>query len=224
MDGLSSFPRVSQLLVGTRADIARDETVHSFSSDLSGSLARVCDLGDLRIEDSLLVRVDFESGENVDLLDEKRRSILLSQLLSDRREDASRVGVLVCLAVELDCLHLLVLFDEVVGIALEELLNLNEVMLLSQLNGLVPLVEQDATVDGLLDIACLYVALDSQLHNTERDKLVGKSFQDGGVLWEDLNQLLQVGDVLHLVVALNQVLVVLGKSIVLGSLWPFLSL
>lgn len=165
MDGLSSFPRVSQLLVGTCADIARDETVHCFSSNLSGSLARVCDLCDLRIEDSLLVRVDFESSENVDLLDEKRRSVLLSKLLSDRSEDASRVGVLVCLSVELDCLHLLILFNEMVGIALEELLNLNEVMLLGQLDGLVPLVEQDAAVDGLLDIACLDVALDSQLHN-----------------------------------------------------------
>jgi hypothetical protein len=141
MDGLSSFPRVGKLLVGTRADVACDEAVHCFGSNLGGSLARVCDLGNLCIEDSLLVRVDFESSKNINLLNEKRRSILLSQLLSNRREDASRVGVLVGLSVKLNCLHLLVLLNQVICIPLEELLYLNEVMLLSKFHSLVPLVE-----------------------------------------------------------------------------------
>lgn len=88
MNGFGSFPRVSELLVSAGADVARNETVHGLSRDFSSGLASVGDLGNLRIEDSLLVRVDLECGKHVNLLDEQRRSVLLSQLLSDSSQDA----------------------------------------------------------------------------------------------------------------------------------------
>jgi len=44
-------------------------------------LASACDLGDLSVEDSLLERVDLESGQDVNLLDQQERRVLLAKLL-----------------------------------------------------------------------------------------------------------------------------------------------
>ena len=72
-------------------------------------------------------------------------------------------GVLVCLSIQLYSFHLLVLFDQMGGILLKELLYLYETMLLSQLYGKIPLVEQDTTIDSFLGITKLDVGVYSLL-------------------------------------------------------------
>jgi len=122
-------------------------------------------LGNLSVENSLLIGVDLESCKHIDLLNQKRRCIFLSEFLSDGGQDACRVCVLVSFSIKLDCLHLLVLLYQMIGIALKELLYLHEVMLLSKFNCLVPLVQQYTAIDGLFDISTFDVALHCQLRD-----------------------------------------------------------
>jgi hypothetical protein len=61
MYGFSAFPRVSELFISRSTDITSDQTVHSLGH-ISCSDARPCDLGHLRVEHSLFIRVYFESS------------------------------------------------------------------------------------------------------------------------------------------------------------------
>ena len=54
-----------------------------------------------------------------------------------------------------------------VGVSLQQLLDLQEVVLLGKLNSLVPLIQQDTAVDSLFDIASLNEALNGQLGDAE---------------------------------------------------------
>jgi hypothetical protein len=91
----------------------------------------------------------------------------LSELLSDGGQYSGRIGVFIGFAVEFDCLHFLVLLYQVVGVSLQQLLDLQEVVLLGKLHSLIPLIEEDAAVDGLFDIASLDEALHGQLGDAE---------------------------------------------------------
>jgi hypothetical protein len=126
----SSFPRVSQLLIGTCANVTSNQRIHSFSSNFSCCLSCTRYLSNLGIENTLLVRINLKSSQDVDLLNQKWRSILLSQLLSNSSKDASRICVLISLSVELNSFHLLVLFYQMICVSLKKLLNLHKVVLL----------------------------------------------------------------------------------------------
>lgn len=91
----------------------------------------------------------------------------MSELLSDGGQDSGRISVLIGFAVEFDCLHFLVLLYQVIGVSLQQLLDLQEVVLLGKLNSLVPLIQQDTAVDSLFDIASLNEALNGQLRDAE---------------------------------------------------------
>ena len=78
---LCALPRIGERLISRRTDIARNQRVHSLCGNISCCLTCARDLSDLRVEHSLLVRVDFEGREHVDFLDQQERGILLSQLL-----------------------------------------------------------------------------------------------------------------------------------------------
>lgn len=69
VDSLSALPRVGQSFVSRGADVTRDQGVHRLCSHICSSLAGACDLGDLGVKDTLLVRVDFEGCQDVNLLD-----------------------------------------------------------------------------------------------------------------------------------------------------------
>ena len=69
MDSLSAFPGIGKRLVRRSTDITRDQRVHGLGCHVRGGLASARDLGDLGIEDALLVRVDLESSQHVDLFD-----------------------------------------------------------------------------------------------------------------------------------------------------------
>lgn len=195
MNGFCSLPRVCQLLVSRCADVTGDQAVHGLGY-ICCCHSSACDLRHLGIKHSLFVGIYFEGSEHIYLFDKQWRSIFLSEFLSNCRKDACAFGVLVGLAEKLDGLHFLVLLDQMGGVALEQLLDLQEVVLLCQLDGLVPLVEEHAAVDGFLDVAELHVALDGRLAQAEGGKLLRQLLQEGRVFGENGDELLQIGGVL----------------------------
>ena len=114
----------------------------------------------LGIEYTLLVAVYFKSSQDVNFLDQKKRSILLTHFLRDLSQQSGSVCILVSLSEQLDSLDLLVLLDQVVGVPLEQLFNLDKVILLSELYCLVPLVEQDAAINSPFNISELDIRTD----------------------------------------------------------------
>ena len=166
MDSFCSFPRISELFVRRGADIACDERVHCFSSYVCGSLPCTCNLSNLCIEDSLLVRIDFKCSQHINLLDQQQRCILLSKLLGYLCEKPGCFCILVSLSIQLDSLHLLVLVYQVVGILGKQLLNLYEAVLFSQLDCKIPLVKQHTTINGFFGITKLDVRVHSLLAET----------------------------------------------------------
>mmetsp|Transcript_36640 Transcript_36640/g.56203 ORF Transcript_36640/g.56203 Transcript_36640/m.56203 type:complete len:273 (+) Transcript_36640:327-1145(+) len=185
VDGFCSLPRVGQGLVRGSANIRSDQRSHCTGRDVGSSLASASDLGDLSVEHSLLERVHLEGGQDVNLFDEERRSVLLAELLGDSGEDLGRLCVLVGLSEELDSLHLFVLLDEVVGILLKKLLDLQEVMLLSKLDSHVPLVQQNTAIDGLLDVPELQVGLGGSLAQSHRLEAFSDVLQNRVVIRKD---------------------------------------
>jgi hypothetical protein len=122
----------------------------------------------LGIKHPLLERVDLKSCENVDLLNKQWWSVLFPKFLSDLRQNPCRICVLVGFTVELDCLHLFVLFDQVVSIPLQQLLDLQKVMLFSEFDSHVPLVKQYTAVNRFLHFPHLEVGLASRLTEPHR--------------------------------------------------------
>jgi len=110
------------------------------------------DLSNLGVEYSLLERVNFECCEDINLLNEKWGSILFSQLLRDLSQNSGTIGVFVGFPEKFYSLHLFVFLDQMVGISLEKLLDLQKVVLFGKLNCLIPLVQKDAAIDSLLDL------------------------------------------------------------------------
>jgi hypothetical protein len=82
-----------------------------------------------------------------------------------------------------------------IGVSLQQLLDLQKVVLLSKFNSLVPLIQQDTAVNGFFNIASLNEALHGQLGDAERHEFLCKLFQDWGVFWKYLDEFLEVGDV-----------------------------
>lgn len=156
MNGFSSLPRISKSLVSAHTDVGGDQRIHGLGCNVSCCIPRLSDLGNLSIKHSLLIRVHFKGRQHIDLLDQQQWSVLLSHFQSDFSEEPCCVCILIGLPVKLNGFNLLVLLDQVGCIALEQLLNLNEVILLSQLYCLIPLIKEHTAVDGSFDIAELH--------------------------------------------------------------------
>lgn len=82
-----------------------------------------------------------------------------------------------------------------IGIALQELLNLEEVVLFCKFDCLVPLIEEHAAVNGFLDVTHFNIALNREFRNSERDEFVCELFEDWGVFWKNLDELFKIGGV-----------------------------
>ena len=82
VNGLGTLPRIGQSFVRRGSYITGNQRIHSLGGHVGCCLSCACYLGDLSIEDPLLVRVDFEGCKHINLLNQEQRSILLSQLLS----------------------------------------------------------------------------------------------------------------------------------------------
>ena len=78
MNTLGSLPWVCQLFICACADVTSDQRIHSFSCNFSRGLSSACDLCNLGVKHTLLIRIDFEGSQDVDFLDQKWWSILLS--------------------------------------------------------------------------------------------------------------------------------------------------
>ena len=163
MNSLSALPRIGERLISRRTYITRNQRIHSLCGYISCRLTCARDLSDLGVEHSLLVRIDFKRSQHIYLLDQQQRCILLSKLLGYLCQKPSCFSVLVSLSIKLNSFHLLVLFDQMGGILLKELLYLYETMLLSQLYSKIPLVEQDTAIDSFLGITKLDVGVYSLL-------------------------------------------------------------
>ena len=81
-------------------------------------------------------------------------------------------------------------------------------MLLGQLHRQVPLVEEDAAVDGFLRIAELYVGIYGLFAKSHRLELFTEFVQDWRLLRQRVNHIGQVGEVFHLVVSDSEALMV----------------
>ena len=160
MNSLSALPRIGERLISRRTYITRNQRVHSLCGYISCRLTCARDLSDLGVENSLLVRVDFKSCENIDFLYQQERGVFLSQLLSYFSQQPGRLRVLISLSIELDGLHLLILFNQMRGILIQQLLYLDKAMLFRKLHCQVPLVEQYTAIDGFLRISELSVSID----------------------------------------------------------------
>lgn len=171
MNSFGALPWISQSFVRRSTYITRNQRIHSLRCHISRSLSCTSDLRHLCIEHSLLIRINFESRQHVYLFDQQERRVLFSQLLRYLSKKFGRLRVLVRFSVQFDRFHLLILFNQVHGVLIEQLLDLNEAVLFGKINGQVPLVEQDAAIDGFLGIAELGVGVDSLLAKAHRLEL-----------------------------------------------------
>ena len=111
MNSLGALPRISQSFVSRSTYITRNQRIHSLRCHIGRSLTCTSDLRHLRIEHSLLIRINFESRQHIDLFYQQERRILFSQLLRYLSEKFGRLCILVRFPVQFDGFHLLILFD-----------------------------------------------------------------------------------------------------------------
>ncbi len=69
MNGLSAFPRVSELFISRSTNVTSDQTVHSLGH-ICCSDTRACYLSHLGVKQSLFIGVYFESSQHIDLFDQ----------------------------------------------------------------------------------------------------------------------------------------------------------
>ena len=150
MKGLSPLPRVRQSFVGGSIDISGDQRIQSLSCG-ARRLARY--LIHFHIEHSLLVAIDFQSGQHVNLFHQKRRHSSAVQVVCDLRQQLRRLRILITFPVELDGFHLFILLHQMVRIAAQQPLNLHEIMILCQFYRQIPIVQQHAHIHSSLQIA-----------------------------------------------------------------------
>lgn len=184
MNCFSTFPRVSKSLVGRGADVTGNQAVHCFGNNIRSGLACSSDLRYLGVPDALLIRVDLKGSKHVNLLNQQKRCVLLSQFLGNLGKQASGVSIFIGFSVQFDRLHLLVILNQHLRITLEQLLNLHEVILLSQLNRIVPLVKQHAAVYRAFHVAKLHIGIYCILAQAHGLELFADRLQHRGVWWD----------------------------------------
>jgi hypothetical protein len=77
MDGFGALPGVGQGFVGRGGDVAGDQGVHRLGGYVGG--CALGDVGHLVLEDSLFVGIHLKCSQNIDFLDQKRGSPLISE-------------------------------------------------------------------------------------------------------------------------------------------------
>ena len=223
MNSFGSLPWVGQCFIGTRADIRSDQGVHCFGGDFRGGLTGACELRHLSIKDTLLVAVYFEGCQDVDFLDEEEGSVLFAHFLGDFCKQSGSVCVLVSLAEKFDGFDFFVLFDEVAGVSLQELFDLHEIVLFSQLHRLIPLIKQHTAINSPLHISKLDIRTDSCITQPHTLKSVSQRFENGRFWGQNFDQFFHAGEVLEFVVGVLEAFVVLGEFEVFGGFCPFLA-
>ena len=110
-----------------------------------------------------------------------------------------------------------------VRIPLEKLLDLDEVVLFSQLYGRIPLIQEDAAVDCFLYFAHFEVGLASCFAKTHGLESLSKGVKNRRILWKNSDELLKLVKVFQFEVSLYKALVVLGILVILCSFQPLSS-
>lgn len=108
-----------------------------------------------------------------------------------------------------------------VGVPLKQLLNLKEVVLFSQLDGLVPLIQENTTVDGSFHVSHFEISSGRCVAKTHRLESFTQWIQNGTVFRQDHNQLFKIVEIFKLEISFDETLVVLGRLIVFDCLVPF---
>lgn len=111
-----------------------------------------------------------------------------------------------------------------VGVPLKQLLNLKEVVLFGQFDGLVPLIQENATVNGPLHVSHFEVGSRCCIAKTHRLESLTQWIQDGTVFGQDHDQPFKVVEIFKLEISFDETLVILGRLIVFDCLVPFASL
>ena len=123
--------------------------------------------------------------------------LFIDQILSDFLEEKSRVRVSVGFSVELDCFQLFSLVKQMPRVFRKQILNLLEIVLLGQLDGFIPLVEQHAAIDPLFDVAASDVGLNCRIADADVLKLIPKQNELFGALRDLVEQLFELVVVLR---------------------------
>lgn len=110
------------------------------------------------------------------------------------------------------------------SIALEKLFNLHEIILLSQFDGLVPLIKQYTAIDSTLDIAKLYESSNCSSTKTHGLEALTQVLKNRRILRNNFYKFLHVGEVFKLVVGMSKGFVIVRKFEVFSGFSPLLSL
>ena len=105
-----------------------------------------------------------------------------------------------------------------VGVPLKQLLDLEEVVLFGQLDGLVPLIQENTTVDGSFRVSHFEISSGCCVAKTHRLESFTQWIQNGTVFGQDHNQLFKIVEIFELEVIFDETLVVLGRLKVYDSL------
>mmetsp|Transcript_4274 Transcript_4274/g.11789 ORF Transcript_4274/g.11789 Transcript_4274/m.11789 type:complete len:663 (-) Transcript_4274:283-2271(-) len=217
VEGFASAPRALQRPVARHALVLGDERLHCLRR---GHGAHRC-AGHLHIEGLCLVLLHFKRSQKVQLLDPVGVLLRTTRHLSrDLGEQLGRFGVPVGLAVQLHCLDLLVLVEQMLGVLGQQTLDLLEILLLRQVHGKIPLVEHHARVHRGLHVAVPQEGLHRLLAEPDGGKLVAHIHEQWAPLGQLIDEAFQGLVVLQEVVGVNEGAVILGSGVVLCGIAP----
>lgn len=173
------------------------------------------------IDKFLFVKVHFQSSKYVEFLNVCWLAFSFDEFVGNVWKNLSSLLVSIGLSVKLCGLKTFVFVEQFIGILMQESFNLNVPMLLSQLSGNVPVVQQNTTVHCFFIFAKFFVTFNCILGHTCQLEPIGKLIQQRIILWDFLNNLRQTIVILNHGETFNQTLVVFGSEIKLCSLVPF---
>mmetsp|Transcript_13894 Transcript_13894/g.39183 ORF Transcript_13894/g.39183 Transcript_13894/m.39183 type:complete len:379 (+) Transcript_13894:1688-2824(+) len=162
--------------------------------------------------------IQLQGTQNIKLLRLSGVRHLLGLCLCDLQQQSRRLVVLAGLPEQLDRLGVLVALDLLVRVLDQQLLDVLNVVVFSQPDSVLPLVESNATIDGKIDVRRLHKRLDGIVADSNAHQLGPNRLQEVVAFRQRVNQLRERRVILQGVQALDQLLGVLGLSVVLHSL------
>ena len=221
MARLGAVPRLVQCLVPARRRVMGHQIVQGRRRGLC--LRHVARRERIDGERTLLESLHLQRRQHVQPLGAHRVGARAQHFLGHAAEELGGLGGLVGLAVQLDGLQLLALLEEVRAVLGEEPLDLRKVVLLRQLNRLVPLVKEDAAVDRRLHVPQLQKRRHRAVAHAHRLELFAHVLQEAAPLGQRIDDLVEAGKVFDGVVAGDEGLEVVRLLVALHRLGPLLA-
>jgi len=214
VEGFCAPPGVVQPLVGECAHIGGYQGIKS--------------LGDLGVDVSPRLQGLFHGApfvglhlvgrQNEDLLHNFPVNIAFRHVVTDFTEYFGAFSVFVGPAEQFDGFNLLVAFQQVVGLPVKQIADLEEVVFLSQLHRFVPLVQQDAAVHRGLGLIRFDLGLHGVFAQSMHLELLPDLLQNRVVFRQNVYELLESVEVVEFALRVDQLSVAVGGNVVLRSL------